>query len=398
LDFFGSQLRALRIRRALSQSALGARVHASGDLISKIEKGQRRPMPDLIDRLDLALDANGRLIRLSSTLEPARHGADRTRDGVVGQGGDFRSPITTLGQSSGREVLAALRQTAAGMRRLDHGLGSDMAIGAMAAHVDLVESLVGRTTGQLQREVFSTLAEIRQLLGWMLFDQRGVSAARATFLSAREFAERADDDALVAFIVGPSLAFAETYHGDPRSGALRSEEALVWAKRAGNDRLTAFVLAIGARASAKLGDRADCLQKLRGARRYLSSSNRDGSDPIWLEVFDEAALYGHWGSCLLDLGEPSEAVGPLLDQEGSAPQAFVRNRVIWLLDRVRAHLELSELDEACDTLVRALDAAAGTSSHRVQQRFRAFDGALSQWSSLASVNDIRDRLHLMVAE
>lgn len=70
-------------------------------------------------------------------------------------------------------------------------------------------------------------------------------------------------------------------------------------------------------------------------------------DPPWLMVFDEAALRGHRGSCFLDLGSPEQAIDPLTEQDAAAPGLFVRNRVIWLLDRADAYLGLNEVEEAC---------------------------------------------------
>lgn len=61
---FGAELRALRHRRSLSLAAVGRLVHVSGDLIGKIEKADRRPKPDLVTRLDRALEAEGAIERL----------------------------------------------------------------------------------------------------------------------------------------------------------------------------------------------------------------------------------------------------------------------------------------------------------------------------------------------
>ncbi|MFD4906587.1 helix-turn-helix domain-containing protein [Kitasatospora purpeofusca] len=61
--WFGAELRHWRETRRLSQDALGASVHVSGDLISKIEKGQRPCKPDLAAALDVVLDTGGVLSR-----------------------------------------------------------------------------------------------------------------------------------------------------------------------------------------------------------------------------------------------------------------------------------------------------------------------------------------------
>lgn len=62
---FGAMLRRYRMRAGLTQVELGAKVHLSGDMISKIEKGERAASPDLRARLDAVpeLATDGALAR-----------------------------------------------------------------------------------------------------------------------------------------------------------------------------------------------------------------------------------------------------------------------------------------------------------------------------------------------
>lgn len=62
--FFGAELRHWRQQRHLSQHELGVRVHASGDLICKIEKALRWPPEDLPALCDAVLNTGGILTRL----------------------------------------------------------------------------------------------------------------------------------------------------------------------------------------------------------------------------------------------------------------------------------------------------------------------------------------------
>jgi transcriptional regulator with XRE-family HTH domain len=71
LDLFGAHLRALREHAGLSQSRLGDLVFCSGHLISKIEKADRRPQPDLVRRCDDVLRANGMLLTLAAAIDTA---------------------------------------------------------------------------------------------------------------------------------------------------------------------------------------------------------------------------------------------------------------------------------------------------------------------------------------
>lgn len=71
LHLFGARLRTLREDRGLSQTGLGQLVFCSGHLIGKIEKGDRRPQPDLVQRCDVALGAQGTLLALGIALDRA---------------------------------------------------------------------------------------------------------------------------------------------------------------------------------------------------------------------------------------------------------------------------------------------------------------------------------------
>lgn len=381
--FFGAQVRALRERASLSQAKLGRLVHSSGDLIAKVEKAERRPSPDLVDRLDRALGAEGHLLRLAHEIpERADRSVRRTWE---------------PGAGSGQEMAQALRDILDGIRQLDHGLGSGHALPALLAHARLAGSLLPGFSGLAERSVLDTLGEAHQLAGWMQFDNGQMPLAEASFVTAHAHAERSGNDALAAYVLGPSHGFASAYTGDPSAGAARCEEALTHAVRSGNHRLVAFVLAIGARAHAKLGERRTCLAMLDRAEGELARHASGSVDPVWLNVFDEAALRGHRGSCWLDLGEAGRAVSLLAAQEAAAPKLFARNRAIWLLDRARAHADLRQVEEACEAVQRALDVAAGTSSRRTLRCLRQTGELLAGWEDVSAVAAVRERLAVVLA-
>jgi len=69
--------------------------------------------------------------------------------------------------------------------------------------------------------------------------------------------------------------------------------AIGWARRSGNQRLTGFAIAIGARAHARLGETDLCLDLLDEAGAQLERHDPDAHR--WLSVFDRAALDGRRG-------------------------------------------------------------------------------------------------------
>jgi transcriptional regulator with XRE-family HTH domain len=71
LRVFGAELRHYRTRAGLSQDQLGARVYCSGDLVGKIENGQRAPARKFTADCDEIpeLDTRGALMRLWEHLQ-----------------------------------------------------------------------------------------------------------------------------------------------------------------------------------------------------------------------------------------------------------------------------------------------------------------------------------------
>lgn len=385
---FGAELRALRQRRGLSLAAVGRLVHVSGDLVGKIEKADRRPQPDLVTRLDRALEAGGALMRLG-------HDAVREDDR-----GGARLPATdAVPVLSPDDAATRLRLVIDSVRNSDHAMSDQSDPGTLVAHARAAEKVLPLVGRDERLRLHASIAEAHQLAGWMSFDHDRPRRAEHLLGTARSWAERAADPALAAFVLGPSLSFVATYSGDPALGVERAYGAIGWARRSGNHRLTGFAMAIGARAHARLGETGLCLDLLDQAATELARHDPDGHDPDarpWLSVFDRAALDGHRGSCLLDLDRPGLALQPLAEQDRNAPHQFVRNRVIWQLDRIDALLRLGEIDNACADL-QAATASATAMTPRVLRRFRAVGLRLEVLPRTATTSDALDRLRALSA-
>jgi transcriptional regulator with XRE-family HTH domain len=379
---FGAELRALRVRQRLSQDHVGRLVHVSGDLIGKIEKTERKPQPDLVARLDRALGAKGVLLGLAAELVDDPIPAQTVHVGEL---------------PSGTAAAPALREVLDQVRDHDHAMSSGNGLELVLGYVRSAERSGTALRGQSRAELLRTVGEGYQLAGWISFDQGDAGLAFRLLAVARSRAEQAGDVALVAFVLGPNLSFVTTYGGDPAMGVEQAYGALGWARRSGNRRLVAFTMAMAARAHARLGETALCLDLLDTAGDELGRHDGGPEDSGWLSVFDLGALEGHRGSCLLDLGLPDRAVEPLRDQDSATASRFVRNRVIWRLDRADAHLRLRDVDLACVEIDTARDlATAGVVTRRVLRRFRAVGLALRDWESVPAAADTSERLRQLI--
>jgi hypothetical protein len=350
------------------------------------ERRRRHPGPDSIDLL----------CRLyASRPDLLGYGRDYTTTGQVTL---ERPPLNAPERdehriSSDSDIVESLRAIVDSCRRLDHRVGPKQTLGTVLSQSRLVESvLAGNHEGQDRGRLFGILAELQQLAGWMMFDLHDFSAARVRLEAATASAREAGDDHLLAYILGPTLGFIETYAGRPDRGIDLTQLAYNSALRTGNSRLTAFVLTIGARAHAKLGQDAACRDMLSRAEADLSAHRPSVDDPKWLDVFDSAALLGHRGSCLLDLGYAADAVAPLGEQEAATAEGFVRNRTLWRLDRACSYRGLAEVEQACAEAVMATELVRSTTSTRARRRLHEFAGSMRAWRSNSAVRELNERI------
>jgi transcriptional regulator with XRE-family HTH domain len=334
---FGAQLRVLRMRRGFSQAQLGRLVHVSGALVSRIELSQRSVQPDLAFHLDEVLQADGALSRI---MEPSREEASKV------------APLP-----AGGDTASALRSVMDQIRRDDHAMGSAYGLETVQGNIRLAEEHLKHAPDRSRAELLGAVGEAYQLAGWMAFDRADQLKTEKLMGAARSRAEQAGDPALVAYVLGPNLSFAATYGGNPALGVERAYAGLGWARRSGNRKLVAFTMAMAARAHARLGEEMLCMELLDQALEELDRHDAATPQPSWLTVFDRSALEGHRGSCLLDLGLPEHAVEPLANQDSLTTKNFVRNRVIWRLDRAEAFLRLGEVEIACGEIDAAIDLA-----------------------------------------
>lgn len=378
---FGAELRDRRTRSHQALSELGKAVLVSGDLIGKIEKAQRRPHPDLVRRLDEALDAGGELVRLAA---------------------DFidipsSSPLPELDSFTPDVADERLRTLIGQVRSADHTMATDR-LDEVVAYARAAAMFAPKVAVGQRAVLLRTVAEAQQLAGWMTFDRGQRKRAESLFTNARASAERAGAFDLVAYIGGPNAAFMSTWTGEPAQGAEQAYGALAWAYRSGNRRLTAFVATMAARAHARLGEADLCQRMLSTAESELASHQAENLDPDWLAVFDAGALAGHRGSCLLDLGAPRQAIAALEEQAGAGPTGFVRNNIIWQLECADANLRLGRVDEAVAGIDRTLDyAEQGPITPRVVRVFRSVDRKLrTTVRAETGLDCTRGRLHDLI--
>ncbi|MGW4302235.1 helix-turn-helix domain-containing protein [Streptomyces sp. NPDC004646] len=69
----GRQIRAWREAAGLTQPELGAAIGYSGEMVASVERGRRVPKPDLLDKADEVVRADGKLSAMKADVEKTRY-------------------------------------------------------------------------------------------------------------------------------------------------------------------------------------------------------------------------------------------------------------------------------------------------------------------------------------
>ncbi|MFD9790032.1 DNA-binding protein [Streptomyces sp. NPDC059070] len=166
----------------------------------------------------------------------------------------------------------------------------------------------------------AALAELCEVIGWILFDAGRYRAAHHANLRALALAERCGDRA-TARLVLLNHSMLQTQLDRPR--AALASVARVAGPRALPALVDSLVLVRRAHAAALLGGGARAARLIRRARsRFLDGASP--ADPPWAWWIDRTELLGHHGWVLARLGEFGAAV-PLLHEAATAPGPSYRH-------------------------------------------------------------------------
>jgi len=369
---FGRELRRRRMAARLSLQQLGQRVHYSKSQLSKVERGGKRPTPELARLCDAVLDARGSLARLvpvqpskpplpvpgsddevwlmqlnkdgSSSFQPVRR-RDLIAAGAASVltmcSGDPRSlPPDPLGAET---LVDASRMLFDQFRRLGQASGPDSVLPPLIAQTHSLEQLALRSGPRVRRDLLLLASRYAEYTGWMAQECGNETAAIWWTERAVQLAAAGADTGLAAYAqVRRSLI--SLYRGDASDAAQLAVHAL---ESDAPSRVRGLAAQHLAQARAIEGDYDACMRSLDRARDLLGQAATDPAQPVLgaSHVPDVVSMFTGW--CLYDLGRPERAAA-LLDEETAriAPHAF-RTRARYGVRRALAHAAAGELDHAC---------------------------------------------------
>ncbi|WP_248960388.1 hypothetical protein [Sphaerisporangium perillae] len=287
----------------------------------------------------------------------------------------------------------------------EDALGPQATVATVLTQQHLVVSLLSSGVPEHMRgKTLSLLADIRRCTAWMLFNLNDFQGADYHYAQARNAAHQADDDAMCSMVLANWSQLA-TWRGDPRLGVEHALGALAWGQRAGSKLLTAYACDVGARAYAAVvrrsargerrKDHTRCFRSVDQAQRELHGAGADDPGARLVPFYGEGQYLSTKTGCLLDTGDPAQALRLAATAAAGIDPAFVRNVAYIRLKTAQAHLQLRDIEEACEQLGEAAGLAGRNTSPRLVRSVVETRERLSPWHRTRSVAALDERLHAL---
>ena len=297
---FAAELRRLRDARGLSLRALGNLVYQSKSLVHKLENRESTPTPELAQRLDDALQADGKLAKMvhpGPVIDPDN--AERL------------SYTVAHPHRADRAAADALAQVLAGQRQLEDAIGAAAVFGAARAQAELAAALADQAAERHRATLVDVAGQWAQFLGWLCTAVGDYRAGRAWLAQGLECAVEVDNRDLAASVLSFQGYLAE------ETGRLPAAVGLSRASRrdpgvyAG---LRAYCAGQEAASLAMLGTRPSEVLSLLDESADLAGEQDQDTLPPWGYWYSPAFFQVQRGTVLRHLGvEHREYNGPAVE-------------------------------------------------------------------------------------
>ncbi|MFJ2786913.1 MULTISPECIES: Tat pathway signal protein [unclassified Streptomyces] len=292
-----------------------------------------------------------------------------------------RSRPTSTNRRVGETEVRAIREMTEFFSQRDqrHG-GVD---GRTALHQYIVDDVARYVSGvfngeKARRSLYSAAAEVVYVAGWMGFDASQHEAARRHFTLALRLAAEADDAPLAGHILR-AMAHQAMDLGHTKA-ALDLAHASVERNRYAHatPRERALIGIVRARALAADGQRNKALAAIHRAETDLGEARPGDSEPRRVWFFQDASLAHETARALWALGDLDSALRYFRDSvRRRRADSFGRTHAVTLGYMGTAQAGQGNIDAACQTWSRALDAMDGVQSGRTREAAATMCAALS---------------------
>jgi hypothetical protein len=278
---------------------------------------------------------------------------------------------TAAGRRVGRGDVEAVRDMTSMFSRIDQRRGGGHARAAVVRY--LTSDVAGYLRGhfaddRVRRDMFAAASELAYLSGWTAFDNAAHAVAQEFFTVAVKLAAEADDPPMAGHVL---RAMA---HQAVDLGHLRQALELATASMDGQryalatPRERALLGVVHARALAAAGDKRAAAAALNRAEDDLAAAKPGDDEPSRVFFFGEASLAHETACTLRDTGDLAGAVHQFRRSVRTRKAAtFTRTHAVTLGYLGAMQARQGNIEEACGTWSRALDAMDGVRSGRTRQ-------------------------------
>ncbi|MFF3754361.1 helix-turn-helix domain-containing protein [Streptomyces sp. NPDC002018] len=410
---FGRELRRRRSAAALSLEQLGKLVHYSKGQLSKVERGLKRPTPELARLCDAQLAAGG---ALSDLLPQQAGGTPLPESGHEGEvwfmhldengSSSFQavrrrsvmaagaaSVLATRAEGFGghdqagnstETVLDASRMLFDQFRRIGQASGPASVLPPLIAQTHTLEQLAKRTVPRARKALLILASRYAEYTGWMA-QESGDDGAALWWTDRAVVLARAGDDTELATYALVRRALVCLYRGDVLQAVELSGQAM---NSDASPRVRGLAAQHLAQSAAAAGQYDVCMRSLDRARELLAKDTRDPGSPVLgaSHIPDVVSMFTGW--CLHDLGRPRRAAEVLDREHARIPEHAMRTRARYGVRRALAHAAAGEIDHACHLTRDVLVPARLTHSATIFADLRRLAHVLRRHPRNASVKQL----------
>ncbi|SEG32831.1 transcriptional regulator [Actinacidiphila yanglinensis] len=326
----------------------------------------------------------GSTVAASALVEPSRDWLITRPDPGVARNGGAR-----VGMSD----VEAVKATTQALTDLDHRFGSGHVRPVVVHYLNSVVSglLAGSYRESVGRELFSAVARLTELAGYMAVDTGQPGLAQRYYIQALRLAQAAGDRAYGGYILAASMSHLAASLGNPREIAQLARAAQEGARGQVTPTVEAMFHAAEARGHALLGD-ARTFATVAGMALDAMDRSQPDQDPPWIAHFDHAYLADELAHCHRDLGQAEPAARRAKEALAAHPVTRARRRAIDLLLLADTQVQQRELDAACHTGGEAVTLLSGLRSNRGAEYLDDFRRSLEPFAAEPVVRAFHARL------
>ena len=260
---------------------------------------------------------------------------------------------------------------------------------AMLAHLRILKSLVGSARSEATRErVAAAVNQAAAFAGRLAFDLGDYEAFHRYYRVAVSYARRAGDDALTAYTLG-SFSYWSVMGGDGEQALTAMEQARSLLPKQVPAVVESWFAVFEASVQSKTGETSQAMAALGRAEEAIG---KDQEPWAWTLPLDFGRLTRHRGFCATRLELPAVSIPALrhgLDELGPHE---IKWRALALSDLAKSYTLTGEIEEACGAAGEAFDAGIQLQSDRVLKRVARIRRELGPWKDTKAVRDLEERI------